>query len=193
MSANAQTQTAQNILDKAAAKVQAAKGISLNFFLTQKDKLNRVVSETSGVMKIKSSKYYIKQGENEIFCNGAQIWNYNGQDEVTVAKVDNNDDELSPQQIITGFNKKDFTVKLISSAGTNYQVQLLPVDKRKNFTQVNLFISKSTNLITKASVTDKMNGVTDINFTSISLSAVVPDTQFVFDASKHPGVEVVNQ
>ncbi|MEO8711737.1 MAG: outer membrane lipoprotein carrier protein LolA [Parafilimonas sp.] len=183
---------AQSILDKAAAKVQASKGINIIFNLTQKDKLGHVVSDAKGTMKIKGSKYYLKQGENEIFCNGVQIWNYDGDNEVTVAKADN-DEELSPQQIITGFNKKDFDIKLLSSAGTNYQIQLIPADKRENYKEVILYVNKSSTLINKAVITDKTNSITEITFSNISLDVSVPDSQFVFDTSKHPGVEVVNQ
>jgi len=184
---------AQTILDKAAAKVKAAKGVNISFLLTQKDKLNNIVASSKGVLKIKGPKYYMKQDEHEIFCNGNQIWNYDGQNEVTVAKAGTDEDEFSPQQIVTGFNKEDYAVKLVSSAGTNYQVELMPIDKRKNFKQIMLYINKSTSLITKTSITDKTGGVTEINFSSISLNSGFTDNQFVFDASKHPGVEVINQ
>jgi outer membrane lipoprotein carrier protein len=184
---------AQNILDKAAAKIQSSKGISVNFSLTQKDKLNHVIANSKGILKLKGTKYYIKQEKNEIFCNGIQIWNYNGQNEVTVAKTGNDEDEFTPQQILTGFNKKDFETTLVPFNGTNYQVQLIPVDKRKNFKQLTLYINKSTYLMSKAAITDKTYAVTEINFSNISLTSSFPDSQFVFDASKHPGVEVVNQ
>jgi outer membrane lipoprotein carrier protein len=184
---------AQKILDKAAAKIQSSKGISVNFSLTQKDKMNHVVANSKGILKLKGTKYYIKQEENEIFCNGIQIWNYDGQNEVTVAKTGNDEDEFTPQQILTGFNKKDFETTLVPSNGTNYQVQLIPVDKRENFKQVILYVNKSTYLMSKAAITDKSNAVTEINFSNISLNSSFPDSQFVFDVSKHPGVEVVNQ
>ncbi len=184
---------AQKILDKAAAKIQSSKGISVNFSLTQKDKLNYVVANTKGILKLKGTKYYIKQEKNEIFCNGIQIWNYDGQNEVTVAKTGNDEDEFTPQQILTGVNKKDFETALAPSNGTNYQVQLIPVDKRRNFKQVILYVNKSTYLMSKAAITDKSNSVTEINFSNIFLNSSFPDSQFVFDPSKHPGVEVVNQ
>ncbi len=189
----AQTNTnAQSVLDKAAAKVQSSKGISVSFSLTQKDKFGHTVSSSNGILKIKGSKYYVKQGGAEIFSNGVQIWNYDGQNEVTVAKAADDDNELSPQQIITGFDKKDFDIQLISSS-VNYQVQLMPVDKRKNYKQVILYLNKSNNLITKAVITDKTNAIIEINFTNISLNNSFSDSQFAFDASKHPGVEIVNQ
>jgi len=184
---------AQVILDNARAKVQSSKGINISFSLTQKDKQNRQLLSSKGTLLIKGPKYYLKQGSNEIFCNGEQVWNYDGQSEVIVTKADIGDDELSPQQIITGFNNKDFDIKLVSSSGANHLLQLTPVDKRKNFTRVVLTVNKSSSLITKAAITDKANTVTEISFDNISLNATAPDSRFIFDPSKHPGVEVVNQ
>ncbi|MBS1746477.1 MAG: outer membrane lipoprotein carrier protein LolA [Bacteroidetes bacterium] len=186
-------QDAQNILEKAASKVQSAKGINVSFILTQKDKLGHTLGSSKGILKIKGTKYYVNQDGSEIYCNGAQIWNYDGQGEVTVAKAEYDDDEFSPQQIITGFNNKDFTATLIASGSAIYQIQLVPVDKRKNIKQIILFINKANNLITKAVVTDKPGNITEISFGNASFNVVIPDSQFVFDASKHPGVEVVNQ
>jgi len=191
---NAQnTATAEGVLDKAASKVQSSKGINVSFALTQKDKAAHVLSTSKGVLKIKGERYYLKQEETEIFCNGVQVWNYNGDNEVTLAKADNDEDAFSPQQILTGFNKKDFNIKLVSSSGVNHQLQLIPVDKRKNFKEITLYINKSTNLVSKAIIIDKLNAATEIVFTNVTLNVAIPDNQFVFDPSKHPGVEIVNQ
>jgi outer membrane lipoprotein-sorting protein len=184
--------SAENILDKSSAKIKSAKGINVSFSLTQKDKQNQVVSNSKGIMKMKGDKYYINQDGSEIYCNGLQIWNFDGQDEVTVAKVYKDDNEFSPPQILTGFNKKDFNIKLVSSAGNNYQVLLTPLDKRQNFKEITLYINKSTSLISKASVVSKMNDTIEINFNSISLNASFDDSQFVFDAKKHPGIDIIN-
>jgi outer membrane lipoprotein carrier protein len=183
---------AESVLNNATQKVRSSKGINVSFSLTQKDKFGHSLSASKGILKIKGSKYYIKQEQSETYCNGVQIWNYDGDKEVTVAKVDD-EDAFSPEQILTGFNKKDFDIKLISSTSPDYQVQLTPVDKRKNFKQIMLYINKSTNLVSKAVIIDKTDAFTEINFSNISLNSTFPDSQFVFDVSKHPGVEVINQ
>lgn len=185
---------AKKILDQSSSKINSAKGINASFSVIQKDKTNRLLGSTKGIVKIKGNKYYLKQDETQVFCNGAQTWNFDGQNEVTITKVDNDDtDDLSPQQLLSGFNKADFSFKLITSAGTNYQVLVLPVDKRKNFKEILLFISKSTNLVTKARITDKSDNTTEIVFSNINLNASIPDSQFSFDVSKHPGIEIINQ
>jgi len=188
------TTDAQGILDKVSAKVKSAKSISANFTLTQYDKSNQIEESSKGIVKIKDNKYYIKQDKTEIVSNGVQTWNYDGGSEVTVSKADNSDEDMmSPQQVLSGFNKNDFTYKLVSSTGTNYEILLTPVDKRKNFKQVVLSVNKSTNLISKAKITDKTGNVYQFSFSAINLNAVIPDNQFVFDATKHPGIEVINQ
>lgn len=185
---------AQSVLDKVSTKIKSAKGISASFTLTQYDKSNHLIGSSKGIVKIKGNKYYVKQDKTEIFNNGTQTWNYDGGTEVMVSKTDNTDeDEFSPQQVLSGFNKNDFTYKLVSSTGASYEILLTPIDKRKNFKQVTLYINKSTNLISKAKIITKTDDVTQITFSGINLNATVPDSQFIFDASKHPGAEVVNQ
>jgi outer membrane lipoprotein carrier protein len=184
---------AETVLNNATQKIQSSKGINVSFSLTQKDKFGHSLSASKGILKIKGSKYYIKQQQSETYCNGVQIWNYDGDREVTVTKADDDDNAFSPRQILTGFNKKDFDIKLVSAAGDNCQVQLTPVDKRQNFKYITLYINKSTNIFSKAVIVDKTDAFTEINFTNISLNSTFPDSQFVFDASKHPGVEVINQ
>ena len=194
VSAQTKSDDPQQILERASAKLRSSNGINVTFSLTQKDKYGHAQGSAKGIIKIKGNKFYMKEGDNEIFCNAVQTWNYDGQTEVTVTKAENADaGDLSPQQILSGFNKADFNFKLISSSGTNYGIQLTPVDKRKNFKQIIIYVSKPGNLITKAVITDKTDNITEITFSNINLNATIPDTQFSFDISKHPGVEVINQ
>lgn len=184
----------QDILEKLSAKVKSAKSVSTNFTLIQFDRSNHIIASSKGIVKIKNEKYYLKEDKTEIFSNGVQTWNFDGSTEVTVSKADTSDeDALSPRQILSGFNDKDFTSKLISSAGNSYEILLLPIDKRKNFKQVTIYISKSTSLISKAKINDKANNITQVSFSAINLNTIVPDSQFSFDVSKHPGVEIINQ
>ena len=167
-SVQAQTNAdAQSILNKTAAKIQSSRGINASFSFAQKDKFGAIVSVSKGNMKIKGSKYYIKQDKSEIYCNGVQIWNYDGENEVTVAKAGDDEDAFSPEKILTGFNAKDFTSKLVSSNSASHQIQLEPVDKRKNFKQITLHINRSTELVSKAIITDKTGGIIEINFSNI--------------------------
>src|SRR6476659_5342513 len=117
--ANAQNDpNAKKVLDEVSTKLKTLKGITANFSYTTKDRNKAVKGSAKGSISIKGQKYYLKQSTTEIFCNGSKVWNYNGEDEVTVADVDNDDTKmLTPQKLLSNFYDQDFTYKLISSSG----------------------------------------------------------------------------
>lgn len=185
---------AKKILDEVSAKLKTLKGVTANFSYTTKDRNKALKGSVKGVINIKANKYYIKQGTTEIFCNGAKVWNFNGEDEVTVADVEGDDDKmLSPQKLLSNFYDKDFIYKLVASDATSHEIQMVPTDKRKNFKQVNVFVDKKQKLILKAKVLDKSDNLIEFALTSVNSNANIPDSKFAFDAAKHPGVEVVTQ
>jgi outer membrane lipoprotein-sorting protein len=193
--ANAQNDAnAKKILDNVSAKIKTFKGITANFTYVTKDKKNIQRGSVQGLINIKGQKYFIKQGTTEIYSDGTKQWNYNGEtNEVTEAEIDDDSKTLSPQNLMSDFYDKDFTYKLASSAGQYYQIDMEPTDKRKNFKEVTVYIDKAKNVITKAKVLDKSDNTIEFSLSKINTSAIIPDSKFVFDKSKHPGVEVVNQ
>jgi outer membrane lipoprotein carrier protein len=186
-------QNAKKVLDGVNAKLKTLKGVTAGFTYASKDKNNKQTGKVNGTIAIKGQKYFIKQGSTEIYCNGEKVWNYNGEDEVTVSNVDNDSKALSPQKLLSDFYDKDFTYKLISSAGTYHQIQLIPIDKKKNYKQVDVYVDKKKNLITKATIIDKNNNTVEFSLLNINTAANLSDDKFVFDLKKHPGIDVINQ
>jgi outer membrane lipoprotein-sorting protein len=185
--------SAKNILDGVSNKLKAYKGITANFSYTTKDRKNVKRGSVDGQISIKGEKYFIKQGSTEIYSDGSKTWNYNGENEVTVSEADDESKSLTPQKLLSDFYDKDFTYNLVSSAGNYYEIAMIPTDKRKNFKQVNVFVDKAKNIITKAKVLDKGDNTIEFSLTNVNTNAAIPDTRFVFDATKHPGVEVIEQ
>ncbi len=185
---------AKAVLDRVSAKLKGNKGISANFTLTTKDKKKVSHGAKSGQIMVKGQKYYLKQGNTEIFSDGSKNWSYNATDkEVTVTDADDNNSGFTPAKFLGNFYDKDFTYTLVSSAGNAYQIQLVPVDKRKNFKQVTVYVDKTKDLVTKAQVLDKGDNTIDFTLSNVNLSAVIPDSKFAFDAKAYPGVEVIEQ
>ena len=185
---------AKKVLDEVSAKLKTLKGITANFSYSTKDRNKALKGSVKGQISIKGQKYYIKEGSTEIFCNGAKVWNFNGEDEVTVADVDIEDEKmLSPQKLLSNFYDKDFNYKLVSSAGNNHEILMIPTDKRKNFKQVTVYVDKTQKLILKAKVIDKSDNIIEFTLSGLNTNASLPDTKFAFDAAKHPGVVVIAQ
>jgi len=189
----AQAVNAKSILDKVSNKLKNNTGISANFSYTTKDKKNVVRGSKKGIIYIKGQKYYLKQGSTEIYSDGAKSWNYNGDKEVTVSDIDEDSKAFTPQKFMSNFYDNDFSYDLVSSAGNYYQIALTPIDKRKNFKLVTVYVDKTKDLVTKAQITDKSDNITEFTLSNINTNANIPDSKFTWDAKSHPGVEVINE
>lgn len=185
-SAKAQNDPAvKKILDEVTTNLKNFKGINAGFTLLSKSQSGKINNNVNGKISIKGNKYYIIEGDTEIFSDGNKTWNYNGNDEVTVTAADADDQAITPQKILTGFSDKDFTYKLVSSAGNFNEILLVPIDKRKNFKKVNLFVDKSKMIITKAKVVDKSSNTIDFKLNNINTKADIADNTFVFNQKKY--------
>ncbi len=185
-SANAQNDAnAKKILDAVTAKLKTYKGINAAFTLISKSPKGQINNNVNGKVSIKGNKYYIKEGTSEIFSDGNKTWNYNGNDEVTVTSADEDDQAFTPQRLLSDFYDKDFTYKLISSAGNYHEIQLVPTDKRKNFQKINVFVDKSKMMITRAKVVDKGGNTIDFSLKNINTNAAIDDNTFVFDQKRY--------
>jgi outer membrane lipoprotein carrier protein len=183
---------AKKVLDAVSAKLKTYKGINANFNYISKSRSGKVNNNVAGKISIKGNKYYIKQGATEIFSNGAKTWNYNGNNEVTVSSVDDNSQTLTPQKLLTNFYDKDFSYKLVSSAGSFNEIEMVPNDKRKNFQKVNVFVDKAKLMITKANILDKSGNTIQFALNNINTNATIPDNAFVFDKGKYKkNIEVI--
>ncbi|HSU50902.1 MAG TPA: outer membrane lipoprotein carrier protein LolA [Segetibacter sp.] len=191
--AQAQTdEKAKKILDAVSEKLKEYNGVNANFTLVTKSRSGKINNNSAGKISIKGNKYYIKQGAAEIFNDGTKTWNYNGNNEVTVSLTEDADNALSPQMLLTNFYDKDFTYKLVSTAGKYNEIQMVPVDKRKNFQKINLFVDKAKMMVTKAVILDKSSNTTVLNLTNINTAANIPDNTFVFDKKKYKkNIEVI--
>ena len=191
--AQAQTdEKAKKILDAVSEKLKEYNGVNANFTLVTKSRSGKINNNSAGKISIKGNKYYIKQGAAEIFNDGTKTWNYNGNNEVTVSLTEDADNALSPQMLLTNFYDKDFTYKLVSTAGKYNEIQMVPVDKRKNFQKINLFVDKAKMMVTKAIILDKSSNTTVLNLTNINTAANIPDNTFVFDKKKYKkNIEVI--
>ncbi|HEX8334305.1 MAG TPA: outer membrane lipoprotein carrier protein LolA [Segetibacter sp.] len=184
--------SAKKVLDGVSAKLKTFKGITANFSYVSKSRAGKINNNANGKIFIKGNKYYLQQGKTEIFSNGAKTWNYNGDEEVTVTPVDAGSNALTPQRLLTNFYDKDFTYKLVSSAGGFHQIDMTPTDKRKNFQKVTVYVDKAKSMVTRATILDKSSNTISFNLKNINTSAAIPDATFVFNKNKYKkSIEVI--
>jgi outer membrane lipoprotein carrier protein len=189
----AQDPAAKKVLDGVSAKVKGLKGITANFAIQSVTSKGKSNGTKSGSISIKGQKYFLKQGRTEIISDGKTVWNYDGSKTITVSSAEDNTNTLSPQNLLSNFYDKDFSYKLVSSAGKTYEIEMYPTDKRKNFEKVTVYVDKAQNLITKARIVDKAKNTVQFTMSNLKTNAAISDNTFVFNKAKYPkDVEVID-
>ena len=188
---------AKKILDKASAKIKSYKSIQAVFTLQVQDAQGAPQGTKKGTVNMKGNKYMVLITGQEIFCDGKTTWTYDkSANEVTITKVDPSSNTLSPQKLFTNFYDKDFLYKLNGEqkmgTKTVVEIEMTPTDKTQNFHKVYLYVDKKTNLVTSGKMLDKSGNRYIYTINSLNGAANLSDASFIFDKSKHPGVEEVN-
>lgn len=177
---------AKKVLDAVSAKVKSFKGITANFSIKSVSSKGKDNGAKTGTIAIKGQKYSLKQGKNEIICDGTSIYNFDGNKTITKSLLEESNQTLSPQNLLSNFYDKDFNYKLVSTVGNVNEIELTPIDKRKSFQKVNIFIDKTKSMITKAKVLDKSNNTVEFTLSNLNTAANLPDANFQFVRAKYP-------
>jgi outer membrane lipoprotein-sorting protein len=184
---------AKKVLDAVSAKVRSLKSIVTTFSIRQLTSKGKDNGTKTGQISVKGQKYLLKQGRMEVICDGAKTYNYDGNKTVTVAAAEEPGQTLTPQKILSGAYDKDFSYKLMPAQGNFHVIELRPLDARKNFQKVTVYVDKAKSLITKAVILDKSNNTLQVSFTKINTSANLADNLFVFNKGKYPkDVEILD-
>ena len=188
---------AKVILDGISAKFKTHKTVQAVFNYKVENVSGKALSTKKGTVKMKGAKYYIVFGEQEIFCDGQIVWNYDRlANEVTISSLDAGSSAITPQKLFTNFYDKDFFYKLNGSkkiAGkTLLEIEMTPTDKSKPFHKVYLLVDKPSKTIYSTRVLETGGNRYSYTVSSMKTDDKIPETQFTFNKSKYPGVEVID-
>ena len=189
---------AKALLDQVSAKTKAYTSIKADFNYTLENKSDDFSETQSGSIAIKGSKYALKIAGQEIQCDGKTIWTYlKDAEEVQVTEVDEDNEELiTPTKLFTMYEKgyRHEYVKEESLDGVTVAViNIYPLDvDNKSFHTVKLYIDKEKLEFKRVKIMGKEGDTYTYKIKSFITNAAMSDADFKFDASKHPGVEVVD-
>jgi len=147
-------------------------------------------------VKAKANKYKVSMTNQELYSDGKSQWTYLKEDkEVQVTDVDPSGDALNPAQIFTVYEKGFkylYTGESKSGSKVYQTIDLTPLDAKKSYYKVRLKIDKVAKQIANVLIFDKNGNRYTYNVKTFVPNAKVPETTFVFDPKKYPGVEVVD-
>jgi len=188
---------AKKILDAVSAKFKTYKTVKANFTLKVENSAGKSQGTKTGTLSMKGMKYKVLITGQEIICDGKTIWTFDkSANEVQVSTLDNSAGNITPQKLFTNFYDKDFLYiqnEDVTRAGKVYQViELTPIDKTKPFFKVQIEVDKVAKSIVSTKVFEKNGNRYTYSINSMSTNADIPDSTFVFDPKKYPGVEVID-
>lgn len=186
-----QDERAKQILDEVSAKTASYSTITLAFKMSTK---GENINETmNGTAKIKGDMYYLDlEGQQERFSNGQKVWIYLEDDnECYVESANNSDDFITPSRLLTLW-EDGFKSQFVKETETTQTINLFPTNpKESKFHTVMLIIDKQKKQVKSAVIKGK-NGITlSYILTNLEPNKDIPDSAFVFDKSKHPGVTII--
>ncbi|HKC36080.1 MAG TPA: outer membrane lipoprotein carrier protein LolA [Chitinophagaceae bacterium] len=188
---------AKKVLDAVSTKFKTFKTVKATFTYKVENTAGKVLSSKSGSVFMKGTKYRVTIVGQEIFCDGTNVWTYDkAANEVTISKLDNGSNTLTPQKLFTNFYDKDFLYKLNGEkkqgTKTMQEIEMTPTDKSKPFHKVYLYVDKAAKTLSSTKVLEKSGDRYSYIVNSLTPNTTIDDKQFVFDAKKYPGVEVVD-
>lgn len=191
------------LLQKVSEKYKSYKNISSSFkLLVQKPKVKatddeRKLTDTlTGKILLEGAKFNISISNQQIICDGKNIWTYIPADkEVQINYFEETDDVFSPSRIFS-FYKEGYSYQLKEKkaiAGKAVTViEMSPANKKASYFKIDVAIEEATLQIVESKIYQK-NGMRYVYLLSKqtynSNSSV---ESFSFDSSKHPGVKVVD-
>ena len=181
------------ILQSLAKKYQSFTTMTIDYtYKAVKEK--KTITTLTGKVAIKGKKYYMSFDDQTFYCDGVTMWNYQkGSNEVSIYTYDESDDDVLNPAKMLGSWQKDYTAKFIREeveAGKSIQIIDLTPKKTQSYYKIRLFIDKNKNEILRCAVYEKDNTTYTYYFDKFVGNATISDSQFVFDATKHPGVGI---
>ena len=182
---------AQVILDAMSNRYNALKSYQATFTYT-----NGGASE-KGDLAVKNDKFRLSVGEQEVFSDGKIMSTYlKESNELNVQDYDaDSNGESNPTQIYSmykqGYNYR-FLKEQKQGSSTVQVIELTPTSLKNGISKVQIAVDKADKSIRNWVITNKDGKQTTYTITKFTPNASVPDSYFVFDKTKHPGVEVVD-
>lgn len=186
---------AKKILDAVSARFKTFSTVQASFTYKVENAAGKALSNKTGTIIMKGTKYRLSFSGQEIFCNGTTVWNFDkAANEVTINNLDASSGMITPQKLFSNFYDKDFFYTLNGEkkvgSKTVQEIQMTPVDKSKSFHTVYLQIDKAAKTIYSTKVLENAGNRYSYTVNSMKTNIPVQDNQFVFDKSKYPGVTV---
>lgn len=181
--------TATALLNKAAEKL---KNVSFTVTMTALDSQKKPLSTQRAQVSYRNGKYRMVAADQEIVCNGTDVWHINkSAREVTVSPVPPDDDMnlLNPSAMMANYNK-NFRAKYIRTDDDGTAIVDLQPRTARSFHKLRLAIDEKSGRLKRLEV-HKYDSSREVYEFSNHSHAPAAST-YRYDAAAHAGMELID-
>lgn len=191
LSTHAQDQKAKALLDQVTNKVKSYNNIVIDFKYSLQNHKENIHQDSKGNVTLKGNLYFLQfMGTTKLF-DGKKTYTIVPEDEeVTISKVDENDDNaITPSKMLTFFNKGyKYSMDIVQDVrGRKIQyIKLIPINSKDQRKEILLGIDIQTKHIYNLIETGKKGTKTTLTVNSFKTNQPLSKNQFTFVSSKYP-------
>ena len=184
------------IVDKLVAKSKTWTSFEADFATRLQSTKDKLDVKQVGTIKTTGKKFNLVLADNTIINDGTALYTYNKEsNEVTISDAGEMDQEMDPSKLFTLYEKgfkSQFVEEKADAAGAMLQtIKLFPLDAAaKPYHTIILTVDKAKEEARQVQILYKDGNIVTYNLKRFVANPALADALFVFDKSKHPGVEV---
>lgn len=187
----------KTILDKTYTSFKASDGIELAFTLSTFDQDNNLADTQSGEAFAKGDRFRLEMEAINVWFDGKTQWVLLKEyDEVNISEPTLQEvASISPLALLGLYQNGvtyDAPVSAIVNGKNVYQIEMTPTTNKGEFQSFSVSIDKTSHTLTQVILTHYNGTKTKIDISKYNANYQYPDSDFTFDSTAYPGVEIVD-
>lgn len=177
-------------LDRLAEKIKNSAGISIDFNI-QMQELGKddLLDSDKGKLLLKGNAYVLSFNGTTTYCDGKSQWIYlEDEQEVTIQELD--EEEVTAASIFTQY-QDGFKFRTLKESDNSAIIELIPTEKSSPYLRITLHINTLTQELNAFVIQSRNATLTEIKVNAWKEKDLTT-TDFVFNSSLHPDVEVID-
>lgn len=180
-------ESATAVLDKAAAKIRASKSLSASYTITADGQ------SQSGTLTISGDRFTIVSPQISSWYDGRTQWTYSSHvGEVNITEPTPEElQQVNPFAIINSF-KTLYRASMLKAAPGEKKILLTATRPDSDIHSVELTLNATTLYPSRIVLTLSNRRSVSISVSAVKAGEALPLSHFRYDATKHPGIPVVD-
>jgi outer membrane lipoprotein-sorting protein len=169
--------------------------VTVKYTLKSRTNPNEAPLSKTGTLKVKKKNFKIELPDQLLLTDGQTIWNYlKSENEVNISKYD--PEEAMSLDNLFKLYRDDMKARyddIETSNGKQLEkITMFPLQNDLEYFKIEIWIDKTIQLPARMAIWGRNGGVAAYELSNFKTNTGLTDSEFIFDKTKYPNVEVVD-